>query len=86
MQTELADFIRDTPEGREADAILRKSRQAMRQGRQRHAVDAATDRDRGRADGPQHGLRRGVVNDVVDYAEGQQGNQRPNRHQVNAAY
>ena len=24
MQTELADFIRDTPEGREADAILRK--------------------------------------------------------------
>ena len=24
MQTQLADFIRDTPEGREADAILRK--------------------------------------------------------------
>src|SRR5204862_6124161 len=24
MQTELADFIRDTPEGREAEAILRK--------------------------------------------------------------
>src|SRR5258706_7208459 len=24
MQTELADFIRDTPEGKEADAILRK--------------------------------------------------------------
>ena len=24
MQTALADFIRDTPEGREADAILRK--------------------------------------------------------------
>jgi len=24
MQTRLADFIRDTPEGREADAILRK--------------------------------------------------------------
>ena len=24
MQTSLADFIRDTPEGREADAILRK--------------------------------------------------------------
>src|SRR5258706_7522142 len=24
MQTELADFIRDTPDGREADAILRK--------------------------------------------------------------
>src|SRR5687767_12784767 len=24
MQTELAEFIRDTPEGREADAILRK--------------------------------------------------------------
>ncbi|MBS1215114.1 MAG: 4Fe-4S binding domain protein, partial [Proteobacteria bacterium] len=24
MQTNLADFIRDTPEGREADAILRK--------------------------------------------------------------
>src|SRR5213594_2809354 len=24
MQTTLADFIRDTPEGREADAILRK--------------------------------------------------------------
>ena len=24
MQTNLAEFIRDTPEGREADAILRK--------------------------------------------------------------
>ena len=24
MQTQLADFIKDTPEGREADAILRK--------------------------------------------------------------
>ena len=24
MQTQLADFIRDTPEGQEADAILRK--------------------------------------------------------------
>src|SRR6478735_2419147 len=29
MQTNLADFIKDTPEGREADAILRKCRHCV---------------------------------------------------------